>query len=366
MKSLSFALVFLLLGAPGFAETLKTKRGNVIVEPVVKGLDEPWGFGFLNDGSFLITERDGRLLHVQSGVGARAVEGVPKVHAEGQGGLLDIVPARDFATTNQVFITYAAPLRGGGVTTLARATLDIETPALQNLTVLFQQAKSTSNDRHFGSRVVQATDGTLFLTTGDRGARSSAQDLGGHNGKVIRVNRDGSIPDDNPFASGGGAPEIWSYGHRNPQGAALDEHGKLWTVEHGPRGGDEINQPLAGRNYGWPVISYGVHYSGGTVGEGTQKPGMEQPEFYWDPSIAPSGMMIYQGNLFPDWRGNAFVGSLKFDMISRLKRGDGLSEQERLFEGEFGRIRDIREAPDGTIWFLSVGDGTLYRIRPAG
>jgi glucose/arabinose dehydrogenase len=234
---------------------------------------------------------------------------------------------------------------------------------LTGLRVLFRQENKTRAGHHFGSRIVEAPDGTLFLTVGERGEADLAQDPFKANGSVMRINRDGSVPSDNPFVAGGGLPQVYSYGHRNPQGATLDEDGNLWTVEHGARGGDEINRPEAGKNYGWPVISYGRHYSGFKIGEGTSKPGMEQPVFYWDPSIAPSGMMIYTGDMFPDWRGDIFVGSLKFDFIARLERSGGTVKQaEELFRDRFERIRDVRQAPDGSIWFLSVGDGALYRI----
>ena len=257
-------------------------------------------------------------------------------------------------------------MRGGAGTALAVARL--EAPGrLSNLRVIFRQAEGSSAGRHFGSRVVEAPDGTLFLTIGDRGERDRAQDIGSPNGKVIRVARDGTIPPDNPFVGKEGAePAVWSYGHRNPQGATLGPDGAVWTVEHGPKGGDEINRPAAGRNHGWPVISYGEEYSGGRIGRGTAAEGMEQPLHYWDPSIAPSGMMIYSGRLWPEWKGDIFVGSLKFDMISRLSGGaDSLVEAERLFEGEFPRIRDVREAPDGSIWFLSEDEGAAYRMTPA-
>jgi glucose/arabinose dehydrogenase len=222
----------------------------------------------------------------------------------------------------------------------------------------------STGGRHFGSRLIEGRDGFLYATLGDRGDRPSAQDLGRQNGSVIRIARDGSVPLDNPFVDTPGAqPEIWSYGHRNPQGAALDGSGNLWVVEHGARGGDEVNRVEKGANYGWPVISYGRHYSGLKIGEGTAKEGMEQPAHYWDPSIAPSGMMIYQGDMFPDWRGDIFVGSLKFEMISRLE-GNPLREVERIESAETARVRDITEAPDGSIWFLSVGQGAAYRITP--
>ncbi len=346
------------------AERLQTSAGPVLVEQRVGGLSQPWAIGFLPDGGQLITLRDGGLVLVRDGA-ATPVEGVPQVLADGQGGLLDLVVARDFATSREVFLSYAKPMARGAGTALAAARLSADGRRLEDLRVLFEMSAGSRRTQHYGSRIVEAPDGTLFLTIGDRGDRGRAQDLGVHNGKVVRVTRSGAVPGDNPSLSGA-QPEIWSYGHRNPQGAALDERGRLWTVEHGARGGDEINRPEAGRNYGWPIISYGRHYSGLRIGEGTAKAGMEQPAHYWDPSIAPSGMMIYSGRLFPEWRGDIFVGSLKFDMISRLDReGERVREAERLFQDKFQRIRDVREAPDGSIWFLSVVDGAAYRITPA-
>lgn len=354
-------LLALLAALPARAEMYQTSAGPVNITPIVTGLDEPWAVAF-PPGGVLITERDGRLLYGADGE-LRKVSGVPKVRVKGQGGLLDIVVARDFSQTGEVFLTYSEPRNGGAGTALAVARFDPDVPALADLRVVFRQKYPSAAGQHFGSRVVEAADGTLLVTIGDRGAREQAQDTRRHNGKVIRINRDGSIPADNPFADGGGLPEIWSFGHRNPQGATLDLEGRYWTVEHGARGGDEVNRPAAGLNYGWPVISYGTHYSGGKIGQGTRKAGLEQPEFYWDPSIAPSGMMIYSGKLWPEWKGDLFVGSLKFSMISRLE-GQPLREEERLFQDEFTRIRDVREGPDGSIWFLSVGDGVLYRMSP--
>jgi aldose sugar dehydrogenase len=230
--------------------------------------------------------------------------------------------------------------------------------------LLFELTPGSSGGRHFGSRLVEAPDGRLFMSIGERGDRTSAQDLSRENGTIIRINRDGSVPSDNPFIHTEGAQqEIWSWGHRNPQGAALDLKGNLWINEHGARGGDEVNRIRKGANYGWPVISYGVHYSGAKIGEGTAKPGMEQPAFYWDPSIAPSGLMIYSGRLWPQWRGDFFIGSLKFDMISQLD-GDNMQEIARIKTPETDRVRDIREGPAGAIWFLSVGNGALYRMTP--
>ena len=360
--------LFFLLALPGGAltqTTHQTAEGTVTVTPMITGLTEPWAIAFLPGGGKLLTERDGRLLYFGDG-DPQAVRGVPRVAAVGQGGLLDVVAARDFAESREIFLTYAQPYQGGARTALAVARLSDDAGELEDLRVIFAMSQASGSGRHFGSRVVEAPDGTLFLTVGDRGAADRAQDPRAHNGKVVRVNRDGSIPADNPFADGAEAlAEIWSLGHRNPQGAALDEDGRFWTVAHGARGGDEINRPEAGKNYGWPVISYGRHYSGGKIGVGVEQPGMEQPLHYWDPSIAPSGMIIYDGAMFPGWKGDIFVGSLKFDLISRLERDAGeVTEAERLFEGDYGRIRDIRQAPDGSIWFLSVGDGAAYRITP--
>ena len=253
-----------------------------------------------------------------------------------------------------LFLTYAKAQGGGSGTALARAIYPQGADALQEVTEIFEMKPGSSGGRHFGSRVVEARDGTLFVTIGDRGQPDSAQDMRLTNGAVVRV-------------SGVDKWEVHSKGHRNPQGAALDWNDEIWTVEHGARGGDEVNKPKFGQNYGWPIISYGKHYDGRKIGIGTGAPGFVQPMHYWDPSIAPSGMMIYSGKLFPQWENDIFIGSLKFDMISRLVMElDELREEERLFEGDFNRIRDIREAPDGTIWFLAVGDGALYQIKPAG
>lgn len=345
------------------AQSLRTSAGDMRLEQMVGGLDTPWAIGILPDGSFLVTERGGDLLYVQTGT-VQKVAGVPRVAARGQGGLLDVTIARDFAQTREIFLTYAKPQRGGAGTALAVAELSTNGRRLQNVREIFEAARGSSGGRHFGSRVVEARDGTLFVTIGDRGDRPSAQDRSNHNGTIVRVARNGAVPADNPFRDATGVqPEIWSYGHRNPQGAGLDLQGNLWTAEHGARGGDEVNRVKRGANFGWPVISYGVHYSGGKIGEGTSKAGMEQPEFYWDPSIAPSGLLVYSGALWPDWRGDIFVGSLKFDYISRLD-GSPLEEVEQIKGSETGRVRDIVEAPDGSIWFLSVGDGAVYRMTP--
>lgn len=346
------------------AQSLQTSLGNLTVEKLAGELKDPWAVAILPDGSFLISEKRGVLYLFNSQGDRRRVSGVPKVVDKGQGGLLDVVAARDFASSGTVFITYAKRQTSGVGTALMSATLDQQGAALRNVKQLFEMQQGTQGGRHFGSRIVEGRDGLLYVTIGERGDRPSAQDLGTHNGSVVRVARNGGVPSSNPFTNTANAqPEIWSYGHRNPQGAALDGAGQLWVAEHGAKGGDEVNRINKGANYGWPVISYGAHYSGRKIGEGTKKTGMEQPNFYWDPSIAPSGMMIYSGKMFPEWKGDFFVGSLKFDYIARLDRsGSRLNAGEVLQSRETGRVRDVREAPDGSIWFLSVDRRGLFRI----
>lgn len=352
------------LSLSGAAGAFEASVGKLNVAEVVSGLDQPWAVGFLPDGALLITERDGVLLHISPDGARTSVSGVPKVYAEGQGGLLDVLVPRDFAQSREIFLSYSVPQRRGAGTALARAKLSNDGRALTDVQRIFQSAPGSSGGRHFGSRIVEGADGALFLTIGDRGDRPSAQDLRNHNGSVIRVRRSGATPPDNPFiAQPGAEPEIYSYGHRNPQGAALDSNGTLWVVEHGAQGGDEINKIAPGANYGWPVISYGRHYSGAKIGVGVEAPGMEQPAHFYDPSIAPSGMIIYSGKLWPAWKGDIFVGSLKFDYISRVDDAR-LTEVEQLQSRETGRVRDIREGPDGAIWFLSVENEALYKITP--
>ncbi len=334
------------------------------IEPVVTGLDAPWAVAPLPEGGALVTERDGALIWFD-GSRAREIANVPGVVARGQGGLLDITLARDFARSRVLYLTYSKPqARGGSGTALARAVWAEGADGLSEVRVIFEINAGSSGGRHFGSRVVEARDGTLFLTIGDRGDRPSAQDKSSHNGSVVRVNTDGSVPTDNPFLGQVDVlPEIWSFGHRNPQGAGLDLNGNLWVAEHGARGGDEVNAVKKGANFGWPVISYGKHYSGAKIGEGTAKQGMEQPVHYWDPSIAPSGLLVYGGDAFPSWKGDMFVGSLKFDYISRLS-GNPLREVEQIETPETSRVRDIVAGPDGEIWFIAVGRGTVFRIVP--
>ena len=357
-------LLMALMAAPVMA--LESRQGPLTVETMAQGLSLPWSIGFLPGGAVLITEKAGRLWRLDPDGQRREVTGVGQVAAIGQGGLLDVLVPRDFARSRTLFFTYAKRQGGGdrAGTAVARAVLSADGLRLTGWRDIFEMEKGSRGGRHFGSRLVEARDGTLFVTIGERADRPSAQDLSRENGSVIRIAKDGSVPQDNPFLTTPGAqPEIWSYGHRNPQGAALDVSGRLWLVDHGAKGGDEVNAVKKGANYGWPVISYGVHYSGARIGEGTAKPGMEQPAYYWDPSIAPSGMMIYSGWLWPEWRANIFVGSLKFGHVARLS-GTPLALREIIEGPETARVRDIREAPDGAIWVLSEGNGALYRITP--
>ena len=363
------AIVVALDSASSVAQEFRTERERVRIVTVARGLEHPWGVAFLPDGRMLVTERSGRLRVVaRDGSVSAPLAGVPAVFAQGQGGLLDVALDRDFAASRTVYLSYAEPdERGNAGTAVARARLGAA--GLEELRVIFRQIPKVRGGLHFGSRVVQARDGNLFVTLGERYQRDRAQDLGTHLGKVIRIKPDGGAPPDNPFVGRAGAlPEIWSYGHRNVQGAALHPAtGALWTAEHGAQGGDEINRPEAGRNYGWPVITYGRDYSGASIGEGTAKAGMEQPSHYWDPSIAPSGMTFYEGDAFPGWKGNLFIGSLKFQVLSRLELdGSKVVREERLLRGLNERIRDVRVGPDGLIYLLTDSpDGRVLRVEPA-
>lgn len=360
LKYIPFALL-MSFSAPAFA--LESSMGGLNVEKIAGGLDQPWGIGFLPSGNILVTERGGDLVLVDRDGSKTKVSGMPDVFVKGQGGLLDVMIPRDHASSGEVFLSASMRQNRGVGTALIKISFDENSAAITDAQVIFQQAQGFSQAKHFGSRIVEAKDGTLFMTIGDRGESTEAQNIANHTGTVVRVRRSGITPPDNPLLGLPGAePEIYSYGHRNPQGAALDLNGNLWVAEHGARGGDEVNKIIPGANYGWPVISYGTHYSGAKIGQGTEAPGMEQPEHYWDPSIAPSGMMIYSGKLWPEWKGDIFVGSLKFDYIARLD-GKTLAE-EQLASPETGRVRDVVEGPDGAIWFLSVYDDALYRITP--
>ncbi|MCI4662042.1 MAG: PQQ-dependent sugar dehydrogenase [Neomegalonema sp.] len=358
------------------AQIVESSIGPLRLEQIAGPFEHPWSLAFLPEGRMLVTERPGRLV-LLDGDRRALVEGVPQVRARGQGGLLDIAVSPEFASDQTVFLSYAEPVEGGnGRTALGRARLDLSEPAspiLRDFERIFAQRPAVSTSHHFGSRIVFAADGTLFLTTGDRGQRPLAQDLSTHLGKVIRLNRDGSVPTDNPFspnsptAQGGALPEIYSYGHRNMQGAFLNPvDGVLWTISHGARGGDEVNRVLPGRNYGWPEISYGRHYSGLKIGRGTQAPGMEQPVHYWDPSIAPSGASYYDAALLEPWRGSLFVGALAAQALVRLSLdGQRVTGEEVLISGQIGRIRDVRTGPEGALWLLTDDEeGALFRLTP--
>jgi aldose sugar dehydrogenase len=337
------------------------------VDTVASGLEHPWGIAFLPDGRILVTERPGRLRIVdRNGTLSEPLAGVPAVFAKGQGGLLDVAIDPRFADNRLVYLSFAEPGEDGTAgTAVARGRLG--DGGLENVQVIYRQTPKVRSNMHFGSRLVFDREGRLFITQGDRyNQRPLVQDLSTTIGKIVRVNADGSIPRDNPFVGRQGArPEIWSYGHRNIQAAALDpQTGQLWTVEHGARGGDELNHPEAGKNYGWPVITYGIDYSGVRIGEGTERAGMEQPVYYWDPVIAPSGMTFYTGDAFPDWRGSAFVGSLQPRALVRLTIDNGrVTREERYLGGT--RVRDVQQGPDGMLYLITDEDnGQLLRVSP--
>jgi aldose sugar dehydrogenase len=344
-------------------------KGIVDVQTIVKGLEHPWSLAFLPDNRMLVTERPGRLRVVgPDGRVSEPLTGVPQVYASGQGGLLDVVLSPTFDKDRLVYLSFAEPGEGGASTAVARGRLGER--GLENTQVIWRQQPKVSGSNHWGSRIVFRPDGTLFVTLGERFNYSEkAQDLSATLGKVVRINPDGSAPRDNPFVGRAGPrPEIWSYGHRNVQAAALHpETGQLWTVEHGARGGDELNHPEAGKNYGWPVISYGTHYSFLKIGEGTAKEGMEQPVYYWDPVIAPSGMVFYTGDLFAGWKSNILVGSLTPGGLVRLVMKDGKVAQEERYLGDLReRIRDVRQATDGSLYLLTdAGNGKILRVIPA-
>ena len=369
----SFALLVIVTAGPGpwAAESriYDSERERFRVNTLVRGLEHPWSLAFLPGGDMLITERPGRLLRVNGEtLQTSTVRGLPAITPIGQGGLLDVVPHPGFASNRLVYFSFVGADGDGVGTEVARARLTGE--VLENVEVIFRALPKSSGGRHFGSRLQFDADGYLLITLGDRGDRPRAQDIGDHAGSIIRINDDGSVPRTNPFSKTPRArPEIYSYGHRNVQGIALNtDSGRIWAHEHGPQGGDEINVLASGRNYGWPVITYGRNYVIGTqIGEGTHKDGMEQPRHYWTPSIAPSGMTFYNGTQFPAWRGNFFVGALKFRLLVRLEvRDDTIIHEERLLEGVLGRIRDVRTGPDGYIYLLTdQDDGVLARLEPA-
>lgn len=352
---------------------LRTEKASVRVQTVAGGLEHPWGLAFLPGGGMLVTERAGRLRVVSDdGTVSEPLAGVPKVDARGQGGLLDVVLDPDFGRNRLVYLSYSEPGEGGNSTAVARGALSDDARSLLGVRVIFSQKPKVQSTLHFGSRLVFDRQGNLFVTLGERSYerfRTQAQDLGSHLGKVVRIRPDGSVPPDNPFVNRQGAlPEIWSYGHRNPQGAALHpETGALWESEHGPRGGDEVNIVLPGRNYGWPVVSYGVNYDGTPVGSGRQRaPEMEEPVIHWTPVIGASGMEFYTGNTFPGWKGSLFNGGLVTGNAVRLELdGTRVTHEERLFSELGKRIRAVRQGPEGALYLLTdESDGEILRAMP--
>ena len=360
-------------------------------ETVASGLQNPWAVAFLPDGKFLVTERPGRLRLIDAaGNIGKAIDGLPDVAAGGQGGLLDLLLDADFANNRTLYFCFSEPASAGNSnsnsnsnsTALASATLSPDKTRLTHVKVIFSQKPKFASSLHFGCRIVESRtpglngqpDGKLFLMVGDRYSRAfDAQTLGNHHGKTIRINKNGSVPPDNPFIDRPGAlPEIWSYGHRNPQGATLAPDGTLWMHEHGPQGGDEVNLPKPGLNFGWPVITYGENYGGGKIGEGlTAQTGMAQPLHYWVPSIAPSGMAFLTSERYGKaWQGNLFIGSLKFAYLNRIELTapySGKVERQSKLLGDVGeRIRDVRQGPDGLLYVLTDGNnGKLIRLLPA-
>ena len=353
------------------APPVKTKVA-VKAETFAKGLVHPWGMAFLPDGRVLVTERPGRMrLISKAGQPSPPLKGVPQVFASGQGGLLDVVVNPDFASSGLITFSYSEP-RGQGAngTTVARAKLsgDEDAARLDDVKVIFRQEPATSGGLHFGSRLAFARDGNLFVTLGERFQRDKAQDLGNHYGKVVRIRPDGSVPPDNPFVNKAGAkPEIWSYGHRNLQSAAINPAtGKLWTVEHGARGGDEVNVPQAGKNYGWPVITYGREYSGELISPQPVREGMEQPFTFWSPSPGLSGMVFYTGDKFP-WKGQLILGALAGTGLYRVGMNEkGLLGREAMLTTLRQRIRDVRQGPDGFLYLVvDANPGGILRLEPA-
>ncbi|NIX76302.1 PQQ-dependent sugar dehydrogenase [Microvirga terricola] len=372
--ALSFALALGVAPAAFAQDTqrVRTDKVEVIVETVARGLENPWSLAFLPDNRMLVTERPGRLRIVSAdGKLSAPIANVPPVAAHGQGGLLDVTLDPKFAQNRLIYLSFAENRgedRAG--TSVARARLSDDGKTLENLQVIFRQEPAHTGDNHFGSRLVFDRDGNLFVTLGERfDLREQAQNPANHLGKIVHIKPEGGAASNNPFRDVQGTrPEIWSIGHRNVQGAALNPTtGELWTAEHGARGGDEINIPRKAKNYGWPVISYGVDYSGAKIGEGTKKAGMEQPVYYWDPSIAPSGMAFYTGDKFPAWRGNILIGGLASKSVSRLDiEGEKVTGEERMLRNIGERIRDVRQGPDGLVYLLTdSSEGRILRVKPA-
>jgi len=355
------------------AETAPAKQFTadgvpVKVEQLATGLENPWSVEALpDDGGYLVTERPGRLRLVKNGTLSEPIAGLPKISAGGQGGLLDLALDPKFSTNRTLYFTASIAGDGGRGTAVFSAVLAQDEKNLSAVKQLFAMNRFTGAGQHFGSRIAATDNGKLFFGIGDRGDGKRAQDRQDHAGAVLRINTDGSVPNDNPYATAKDAlPELWSKGHRNPQGITIDtQTGTLYTVEHGARGGDEINIPAAGKNYGWPVITYGINYNGARIGEGTAKTGLEQPVHYWDPSLAPGAIAVYRGTMFPEWNGDFLVAALKFKLLSRLDRdADGkVTSEKPMIEDQYGRVRDVVVAADGAVLVVTdESNGALLRL----
>jgi glucose/arabinose dehydrogenase len=355
-------------------DAVRSKTALAVTE-VATGLSLPWGLAFLPDGRMLVTEKAPGAIRIVTRDGKKSapISGLPAVDARGQGGMLGVALPPSGEAPGTVFWSYAEPREGGNGLAVARGVLvDGPQPKMTDVKVIFRMMPTLESRAHFGGRLIFAPDGKLFVTMGERSVlagRLQAQDLGSHFGKIARINRDGSVPADNPFVKTAGArPEIWTKGNRNVQAATLDPAGRLWEVEHGPQGGDELNLIKPGLDYGWPTITYGEEYSGKPIGKAiTQAPGMEQPVYYWDPVIGPSGMVIYSGKLLPEWRGNVFIGGLAAAALVRLvMKDDKVVGEERLLGDRSERVRDVVEGPDGALWLLiDDKNGKLLRVAPA-
>lgn len=350
------------------ARTVQTDGGPVRVETLADGLVRPWGMAFLPDGRLLVTERPGRLRVVtRRGEVADPVTGTPEVFSEGQGGLLDVALDPDFGENRRIYLSFAEPGDGGTASTaVARGRLNADATALEQVEVIFRQMPRVEGKMHFGSRLAFGRDGRLFITTGERFQFQPAQDLASHLGKVIRIERDGSVPQDNPFTGRQDAkPEIWSYGHRNIEAAAVHpQSGALWVVEMGPRGGDELNRPEAGRNYGWPLVSWGSHYDGEPIPDPPTRPDLAGSVHRWTPVISPSGLVFYTGEAFPAWRGNMLIGALTAPGIVRLELdGNEVRGEHRIELGQ--QIRDVEQGPEGAVYALThAEEGRILRLTP--
>jgi len=361
-------LSFLVCNKNADAQIFKTKHYNIKLSIIADNLSHPWGMAFLPSESIIVTERNKGSIRIveKNGIIRPPLMGLPEVHISGQGGMLDVTIDPEFTSNKKIYFSYVESISGISGTVVAVAKLNILENSISNFKIIFRQFPKSKGGRHFGSRIVFSPNGQLYITLGERGERNRTQDFTINRGQVIRINKNGSVPNDNPFINKTGyRPEIWSVGHRNPQGAAINPNsGKLWINEHGARGGDELNVILPGYNYGWPIISYGIHYSGSKIGIGTHKSGMEQPIYYWDPSIAPSGLTFYTGNVFSKWRGNAFIGALKSRFLVRLTlNGEKVISEEHILRSLNERIRSVVNGPDGCIYLLVDNDpGKIFKI----